>query len=66
MKQYRYMLMKPVKRGFKVWVMGCSITGFVMAFEVFAVKNTGNTIPGFGLGENVVLGLSSMMRGMGF
>ena len=38
MKQY--MPKKPIKRGFKVWVRGDAINGYVSELEVYAGKTT--------------------------
>lgn len=46
----QYMLLKPIKRGFKVWVRANANTGFVMQFEVYTGKENG----GSGLGTRVV------------
>ena len=52
----QYMPQKPVKRGFKIWMLADSDTGYVMKFSVYEGK-TSNQVEK-GLGANVVLGLS--------
>ncbi|KAG8233747.1 hypothetical protein J437_LFUL003817 [Ladona fulva] len=42
MKQY--MPMKPIKRGFKVWVMCCAVTGFMVAFDVYTGKEVDGSV----------------------
>lgn len=61
MKQY--MPMKPIKRGFKVWVMCCATTGYVVAFDVYTGKNNSDGIEGT-LGERVVLRLARGLEGL--
>ncbi|KAG8269740.1 hypothetical protein J6590_108806 [Homalodisca vitripennis] len=56
MKQY--MPKKPVKRGFKVWAIACSQTGFVCSIEVYTGAKGGN--PELLLGEKVVMGMCSL------
>ena len=57
MKQY--LPMKPVKRGFKVWMLADS-NGYVSTFEVYTGKK-GNTTER-GLGANVVLSLTESIQ----
>ena len=58
MKQY--LLLKPVKRGFKVWAMADALNGYLYDFNVY----TGATgVRETGLGENVVLTLSESVKG---
>ena len=61
MKQY--MPMKPVKRGFKVWVRADSVTGYFCDFDVYVGKPSDRTTTEVGLGERVVLQLSASLRG---
>ena len=61
MKQY--MPMKPVKRGFKVWVRADSINGYFCTFEVYVGRPSDGTKTEVGLGERVVLQLSESLRG---
>ena len=55
MKQY--MPKKPVKRGYKVWFLAESRTGFVSQFDIYSGRSDtqGNSL--FSLGERVVLSL---------
>ena len=56
MKQY--MPMKPIKRGFKVWVAACAVSGFMIGFVVYTGKSDGADAS-LGLGERTVLNLVS-------
>ena len=58
MKQY--LPLKPVKRGFKVWVMADALSGYFCDFDVY-VGACGEREGG--LGENVVLKLSEALSG---
>lgn len=61
MKQY--MPMKPVKRGFKIWVSCCAVTGYMLAFDVYTGKSAdGQTT--LNLGERVVTTLCRIFEGM--
>ncbi|XP_015373375.1 PREDICTED: piggyBac transposable element-derived protein 4-like [Diuraphis noxia] len=51
MKQY--MPMKPIKRGFKVWALADSASGYLINFEIYTGKNS-NNLTEFGLGEHLV------------
>lgn len=59
----QYMPMKPVKRGFKVWALACSETGYLYAFDIYQGKEDvgPNT-----LGERVILKLLSSLENNGF
>ena len=48
----QYMPKKPLRRGFKVWMLADSHTGYVSSFEVYTGKN-GDTVE-TGLGASVV------------
>ena len=61
MKQY--LLMKLVKRGFKVWVRADSITGYFCDFEVYVGRTSEGTTIEVGLGERVALQLTETLRG---
>ena len=61
MKQY--MPMKPVKRGFKVWVRADAVNGYFSTFDVYIGKPADGTVTEVGLGERVVLQLSEDLRG---
>jgi len=56
----QYMPMKPVKRGYKVWCIADSKTGFILQFEIYTGKatNTDTTAANTTLGERVVLNLT--------
>lgn len=62
MKQY--LPLKPVKRGFKVWVVAESETGYFLDLQVYVGKEGGDTE--HGLGEKVVLGLTEQYRGKAY
>ncbi len=53
MKQY--LTKKPTKRGFKVWVLADSHTGYISRFDVYTGKKEGRTEDG--LGASVVKNL---------
>jgi len=59
MKQY--MPMKPIKRGFKVWALADSASGYLINFDIYTGKNNYN-LTEFGLGENVVLNLGQYLE----
>lgn len=55
----QYMPMKPVKRGYKVWCLCDSKTGYVNKFDIYCGKSHANEKnQEFGLGEQVVLNLT--------
>ncbi|XP_045474894.1 piggyBac transposable element-derived protein 4-like [Harmonia axyridis] len=60
----QYMPMKPVKRGFKIWVMTCARTGYMLSFKVYEGKDSSN-IEGT-LGERTVLHLSEPYHHKGY
>jgi len=55
MKQY--MPMKPVKRGYKVWCLADSRTGFVNQFDIYSGRSDTHGYSSLSLGERVVLSL---------
>ena len=61
MKQY--MPMKPVKRGFKVWVRADAVTGYFCDIDVYVGKPSDGRTSETGLGGRVVLQLSECLRG---
>jgi hypothetical protein len=63
MKQY--MPLKPIKRGFKVWVLARSVTGYMYSFDIYTGKAPGGETT-LGLGENVVLLLTRALEGLGY
>ena len=62
MKQY--LPMKPVKRGFKVWVVADSANRYFLDVQVYVGKES-NTSE-HGLGERVVLQLNEQYRGKAY
>lgn len=52
----QYLPMKPTKRGFKVWCICESTSGYMLNFDVYCGKGDGH--PELGLGEKVVVQLS--------
>ena len=56
----QYMPQKPVKRGFKIWMLADSATGYVLKFTVYEGK-TGNSVER-GLGANVVKRLTEHLQ----
>ena len=52
----QYMPMKPVKRGYKLWIRADSETGYVYNFEVYSGKDDSGQVSA-GLGERVVRNL---------
>ena len=60
MKQY--MPLKPIKRGFKVWVRADAHNGYVSQFDVYCGKSdSGQTV--VGLGGKVVMNLTTCLVG---
>lgn len=59
MKQY--ISMKPIKRGFKVWELADSASGYLINFEIYTGKNS-NNLTEFGLGKNIVLNVSQYLE----
>lgn len=60
MKQY--MPLKPIKRGFKIWLMCCAVTGYIVAFDVYIGKDEKRPAE-MNLGEYVVYKLSAALEG---
>ena len=58
----QYVPLKPVKRGFKVWVRADSWNGYFCEFEVYTGK--ADTTTDHGLGERVVHKLTSNISGL--
>ena len=63
------MPLKPIKRGYKVWNLADSSTGYVLSFDVYAGKNmdssgdsSGTGSDAYGLGERVVINLCSRVN----
>jgi len=62
----QYMPMKPVERGFKVWVRTDSETGYVYQFDLYKGKaDCSESSPGTGLGSRVVLSLTHSLQKSG-
>lgn len=59
------MPLKPIKRGFKVWVLACSVTGYMYSFDIHTGKAPGGETT-LGLGEKVVLLLTHTLEGLGY
>ncbi|XP_006872930.1 PREDICTED: piggyBac transposable element-derived protein 4-like [Chrysochloris asiatica] len=53
----QYMPIKPIKRGYKVWCLADSQTGFVSQFDIYCGKKGIDSDSSLSLGESVVLGL---------
>lgn len=54
----QYQPLKPIKRGFKVWCLADSMTGYVTSFNVYTGKSNSDSP----LGETVVLNLTKDVR----
>ncbi|CAH2094173.1 unnamed protein product [Euphydryas editha] len=61
----QYMPMKPVKRGYKIWIRADSATGYVFEFDVYTGKRDDKTTE-VGLGGNVVKRLTKKLIDEGF
>eukprot|EP00102_Acyrthosiphon_pisum_P023364 XP_016660574.1 PREDICTED: piggyBac transposable element-derived protein 4-like [Acyrthosiphon pisum] len=59
MKQF--MPLKPIKRGFKVWALADSQSGFLLNFDVYTGKKSDGNVE-YGLGENVVISLTDTLK----
>jgi len=55
----QYMPMKPVKRGYKVWCLADSKTGYILKFEVYTGKSETGSATELTLGERIVSQLTS-------
>lgn len=60
----QYMPMKPIKRGFKVWVLADSKTGYMLNFKIYEGKAQ-NAQEGT-LGERTVLDLTKKYHNKGY
>ena len=58
----QYMPMKPIKRGYKVWCLADSKTGFILRFSIYCGKSD-SRVDGQTLGESVVLDLCKSLAG---
>ncbi|KAG8243156.1 hypothetical protein J6590_108659 [Homalodisca vitripennis] len=61
----QYVPLKPTKRGFKVWVLACVMTAFVLWFDVYEGKSELRDKDAT-LGEYVVLGLIKLFEYLGY
>ena len=61
----QYVRMKPVKWGFKLWVLSDSYNGYTWNFEVYRGKE-GETISSNGLGYDVVIKMVSGLENQGY
>ena len=59
----QYMPMKPIKRGFKVWVRADAVNGYFCTFDVYVGRPSDGRSTEVGLGERVVLQLSEGLQG---
>ncbi|KAL1444320.1 hypothetical protein MTO96_045582 [Rhipicephalus appendiculatus] len=57
----KYLPMKPIKRGYKVWCRADSKSGYLLQFEVYEGKNASRPA-NQSLGEHVVLSLSENVK----
>jgi len=57
----QYMPMKPIKRGYKVWVRADSRTGYIYQFDLYTGKGNDST-SGLGLGSRVVKHLTESLK----
>ena len=55
----QYMPMKPIKRGYKVWVRADAHTGYIYQFQIYTGKNDGD---GAGLASRVVIHLTNSLK----
>lgn len=60
----QYLPMKPIKRGFKVWVVACAVSGYMIGFQIYEGK-TSTCIEGT-LGERTVLSLAKSFEMLGY
>ncbi|CAH1957168.1 unnamed protein product [Acanthoscelides obtectus] len=58
----QYMPMKPVKRGYKVWCLADSATGYICKFDIYTGKTSDSEKQNYGLGERVVINLTSSLK----
>lgn len=57
--------LKPIKRGFKVWVIACAMSGYMFSFDIYTGKAPGEEV-NVGLGEKIVLLLSYALECLGY
>lgn len=58
----QYMPMKPVKRGYKVWCLADSVTGYIWKFDIYTGKSLDTETSNYGLGERVVINLTASLK----
>nr|CAH7762126.1 unnamed protein product [Callosobruchus chinensis] len=58
----QFMPMKPVKRGYKVWCLADSQTGYICKFDIYTGKSADAEKSSYGLGEKVVIKLTSSLK----
>ncbi|XP_051171925.1 piggyBac transposable element-derived protein 4-like [Leptopilina boulardi] len=61
----QYMPMKPIKRGYKVWCLCYSKTGYVLRIDIYTGKSSSTDFSCDTLGERVVLHLTEQLRNSG-
>lgn len=59
----QYIPINPFKRGFKIWALACSKTGYLLNFQIYQGKEQST---GEMLGERVVLELSKRFQNRGY
>nr|CAH7733294.1 unnamed protein product [Callosobruchus chinensis] len=58
----QFMPKKPVKRGYKVWCLADSQTGYICKFDIYTGKSADAEKGSYGLGEKVVIKLTSSLK----
>nr|CAH7761067.1 unnamed protein product [Callosobruchus chinensis] len=58
----QFMPMKPVKRGYKVWCLAYSQTGYICMFDIYTGKSADAEKGSYGLGEKVVIKLTYSLK----
>nr|CAI5851117.1 unnamed protein product [Callosobruchus analis] len=58
----QFMPMKPVKRGYKVWCLADSQTGYICKFDIYTGKSADAEKGSYGLGEKVVIKLTTSLK----
>lgn len=62
----QYMPMKPIKRGFKMWVIACGVTGYCLGMNLYEGKEESCVNSRCSLGERVVIKLAEAFEGFGY
>lgn len=60
----QYMPMKPIKRGFKIWVIACAVTGYCVGLSMY--EGAEKVDKKISLGERVVNKLTHAFEGLGY